>query len=362
MNRRQFLKIVGNTLLIGLPVSGLVSRGTLQAQLKISSSGSDTDTQICSGLIYNHFFKRHDTGFGHPESAYRYDVIMKALLESKLTDGSIQLPFGEVDDEIVLFCHSRGYLKIVKKDVEQGKSHLSTGDTSISKDSLKAASMAVGAVTAAVDAVALGSIQNAFCVVRPPGHHASTDRGMGFCIFNNVAVGARYAQKKYGFSRILIIDWDVHHGNGTQDIFYHDGSVFYFSTHQYPWYPGTGREDETGSGAGEGATLNCPLPAGSGRKQVLSAFIDKLLPAMRRFKPEMIFISAGFDSRINDPLGQFTLTDQDFIDLTKIVLDMANKYAGDRLISVLEGGYNPLGLAKAVVAHVGTMQSADCIR
>jgi len=357
MDRRQFLKISGHTFLIGLPLSGYMYGDSLFARLTSQLSRKSTDSQAPSSLSYNEFFKRHNPGPGHPESAYRYDAIMNALRASELTERAIHLEFGEVGDDTLLYCHSRDYLKILKNDVQKGKSKLSTGDTNISKDSLKVARMAVGAVTAAVDAVVASSAKNAFCVVRPPGHHASTRKGMGFCIFNNVAIGVRYAQRKYGLSRILIVDWDVHHGNGTQDIFYHDGSVFFFSTHQYPWYPGTGRKDQTGSGAGQGTTLNCPLPAGSGRKQVLGAFVDKLLPAMKSFKPEAVFISAGFDSRINDPLGQFTLTDLDFIDLTKIVLDIANIYAGDRVISVLEGGYNLMGLSKAVISHVDTMQT-----
>jgi acetoin utilization deacetylase AcuC-like enzyme len=329
----------------------------LFARLSSQSSRKISDSPEKTCLGHTEFFKRHNPGPGHPESAYRYDAIMNALRASKLIERTVHLEFGEVDDDTLLHCHSRDYLRILNNDFQNRKTKLSTGDTNISKDSLNVARMAVGAVTAAVDAVVAGSAKNAFCAVRPPGHHASAGKGMGFCIFNNVAIGARYAQRKYDLSRILIVDWDVHHGNGTQDIFYNDGSVFFFSTHQYPWYPGTGRKDETGSGAGLGTTLNCPLPAGSGKKQVLGAFVDKLLPAMKSFKPEAVFISAGFDSRIGDPLGQFTLTDPDFIDLTQIVLDIANTYARDRVISVLEGGYNLIGLSQAVISHVDTMQN-----
>ena len=171
-------------------------------------------------------------------------------------------------------------------------SHLSTGDTTIGPGSLKVALNAAGSVLQAVDAVMAGEVDNAFCVLRPPGHHATPDRGMGFCIFNNVAIAARYAQQRHGVERALIADWDVHHGNGTQDIFYEDPSVLFFSTHQSPWYPGTGRTDETGAGAGQGTTVNCPFPSGSGRDEILSAFRTKLLPAARRFRPDIIFISA----------------------------------------------------------------------
>jgi acetoin utilization deacetylase AcuC-like enzyme len=175
---------------------------------------------------------------------------------------------------------------------------------------------------------------------------------MGFCLFNSIAIAGRYAQQKYGVERVLIADWDVHHGNGTQDIFYSDGTVFFFSTHQYPWYPGTGAASESGEGTGRGTTLNCPLPAGSGRKEILGAFQEKLLPAAEAFKPGLVLISAGFDSRIGDPLGNFMLTDADFADLTKLMREIADKHAGGRLVSILEGGYSLEGLAAGVRAHV----------
>ena len=170
-----------------------------------------------------------------------------------------------------------------------------------------------------------------------------------------MAIAVRYAQQKHRIGNVLIVDWDVHHGNGTQDIFYEDPSVFFFSTHQYPWYPGTGAAGETGSGRGVGFTMNCPFPAGAGRKEILDAFTDRLLPEMKRFKPEMVFISAGFDSRIGDPLGGFTLSDDDFADLTKLIMDLADDYAQGRVVSVLEGGYNLDGLGKAVAGHVKTL-------
>jgi len=178
---------------------------------------------------------------------------------------------------------------------------------------------------------------------------------MGFCILNNVALAARYAQRRHGIGRVMIVDWDVHHGNGTQEIFYRDGSVFFFSSHQWPLYPGTGRADETGDGPGEGTTMNFPLPAGSGRREILGAVQNSLVPAAERFRPELLLISAGFDSRIGDLLGRFTLTDDDFADLTRAVMEIADRFAGGRVVSVLEGGYALDGLASAAAAHVNAL-------
>jgi acetoin utilization deacetylase AcuC-like enzyme len=216
---------------------------------------------------------------------------------------------------------------------------------------------AAGGVMNAVDLVLSKKADNAFCAVRPPGHHATPSRGMGFCVFNSIAIGARHAQKKHGVGRVLIADWDVHHGNGTQDIFYADGSVFFFSTHQHPWYPGTGMAHERGGGKGEGKIMNYPFPAGSGRAEIVTVFQQQLAQAARQFKPELIMISAGFDSRAGDPLGRFRLTDEDFRDLTMAMMEIAHQHAQGRLVSVLEGGYSLSGLAAGVQAHVQALRS-----
>ncbi|HYL75683.1 MAG TPA: histone deacetylase [Bryobacteraceae bacterium] len=305
-----------------------------------------------TGLVADPACKEHHTGSRHPERPDRFDAALGALDGLDLV--RIE-PRVAVEDEIAL-CHSLSYIKLVEREVMSGFHELSTGDTIISIRSLDAALRATGAVLNAVDAVMDGKAQNAFCIVRPPGHHATPVRGMGFCLFNSIAIAARYAQKKYKVGRVLIADWDVHHGNGTQDVFYTDGTVFFFSTHQHPWYPGTGAPEETGEGAGHGTTLNCPFPAGSGRKEILGAFQEKLLPAAEHFQPELVLISAGFDSREGDPLGNFLLTDTDFADLTRVMRQIADKHAGGRVVSVLEGGYSLAGLAAGVRAHVEALQ------
>ena len=311
-----------------------------------------------TALLLDSVFERHDSGPGHPESVARYKEISKVLKGSDYFKKCKKIKIRKATDSEILGCHTDKYLEIVKTEIGEGKSELSTGDTSICRDSLEVASYATGSVLEAVDLVLKGESKNGFCAIRPPGHHATADRGMGFCIFNNVAVAAKYAQIKFGLDRVAIIDWDVHHGNGTQDIFYNDQSVFYFSTHQSPWYPGTGAVNETGEGKGEGSTMNRPLPSGSGFKQIGSCFREDFSTAMKKFKPDLILISAGFDSRVGDPLGHFTLTDNEFKELTKILLDIAYEHCEGRLVSMLEGGYNVEGLASAVKSHLGQLITA----
>jgi acetoin utilization deacetylase AcuC-like enzyme len=313
---------------------------------------------MATALLLDRIYKQHLTGPGHPERPERYDAVMAGLEREGLVRDALRItPRPATEDEIAM-CHTRDYIATVKRDIRRGLHELSTGDTAVSPRSLDIALEAAGGVMNAVDAVLDRRAKNAFCAVRPPGHHASAVRGMGFCVFNNIAVAARYAQRKHGIGNILIADWDVHHGNGTQDIFYNDGSVFFFSTHQSPWYPGTGARDETGEGPGRGTTLNCPLPAGSGRTDIVGAFREQLVRAMDDFKPELVLISAGFDSRLGDPLGQFRLTDEDFSDLTRMLMDIADEHADGRMVSVLEGGYSLDGLAAGVSAHATTLTHA----
>jgi acetoin utilization deacetylase AcuC-like enzyme len=309
-------------------------------------------------LLADPIYREHLVGRDHIECPERFDAVVDGLREAGLLDrlGRVD-PRAATEDELLL-CHTADYLRMAREDVDAGRPFLITGDTDITPNSWDVASQAVGGVLNAVDAVVAGQARNAFCVVRPPGHHATARRGMGFCLFNNVAIAARHAQRRHGLERVLIVDWDVHHGNGTQDIFYADPSVFFFSTHQWPLYPGTGRADETGVGAGEGATMNFPFPAGSGRTQIMGAVRHSLIPAAEKFRPDLVLISAGFDSRAGDLLGRFTLTDQDFADLTRAVMEIADRHAGGRVVSMLEGGYTLGGLASAAAAHVRELSAS----
>ena len=299
--------------------------------------------------------RKHRTPHGHPERIERFDTVVRMLDSTGLARRMDPLESGEADFDTLRLCHDADYIKLVEREIGAGNRILSTGDTHVGTESLTAARTAVGSVCSAVDSVVVGSVKQAFCVLRPPGHHARPNQGMGFCLFNNVAIGARHAIERHGLERVLIADWDVHHGNGTQDIFYDDPTVLFFSTHQSPWYPGTGARGETGEGAGAGTTINCPFPAHSGRDEILGAFRDRLLPAAEAFGPDLVMISAGFDSRLGDPLGQFRLDDPDFTEMTSLMQEVADKHAQGRLVSVLEGGYSLTGLAAAVQSHVSAL-------
>ena len=308
-----------------------------------------------TGLAADARVQKHDPGPDHPEQPARYDAVVNGLERAGLLAKLLRLDARSATDDELALVHTRDYIALVEAEVTGRRKQLSTGDTDIGPFSAEAARLATGCVLSAVDVIFSGAVENAFCAVRPPGHHASAARGMGFCLFNNIAVAARYAQRRHGIERVLIADWDVHHGNGTQDIFYEDGSVLFFSTHQAPWYPGTGAAFERGEGVGAGKTINCPFAAGSGAAEIVGAFRDLLVPAAEAFRPDLVLISAGFDSRRNDPLGQFLLSDEDFGDLTGIVMEIAARHAKGRVVSVLEGGYSLDGLANATAAHVARL-------
>jgi len=319
-------------------------------------------------VLLDPLYKDHLTGEGHPERPARYDAVTRALEGAHLLEGVTRIqPRPAVDDELAL-VHTGAYIKTIRSEIGALAARpsipgrglvrdLSTGDVTYSARSLDVALNAAGGTLAAVDSLFETEHRRCFCAVRPPGHHATPNRGMGFCLFNNVALAARHAQRKHGADRVLIVDWDVHHGNGTQDTFYSDGSVMFFSTHQHPWYPGTGLAHETGEGKGKGRIVNSPLPAGSGGEEILEAFRRRLLPVAEAFKPSLVVLSAGFDSRLGDPLGRFRLTDNDFAALTQLALEIAAQHAQGRLLSVLEGGYSLEGLAAGVTSHFRALKS-----
>lgn len=307
-------------------------------------------------IIYHPDFKLHLTGEGHPECIERMSVILEALKKQGLMHSENSILAKSAPLSMVSYCHSSDYIDLVRREclwvqqrnVPSGHHMLSTGDVFISPDSYSVALLAVGAGMVAVDQVMQGHAQTAFCVIRPPGHHATTSQGMGFCLFNNVAIAARYAQRTFHLNKILIVDWDVHHGNGTQEIFYSDPSVFYFSTHQGGIYPGTGQRNEIGAAN----ILNCPIAGGkNSRLHILKAFEEELPLAMERFKPELIIISAGFDAHKMDPLGGFDLETEDFAKLTAVVQKISNQYCQGKIVSLLEGGYNLEALAASASAH-----------
>lgn len=295
-------------------------------------------------------YAKHDTGPNHPESANRYRVLSSALEE--LPDVFPRIPGRRAAVAEVLLVHEAYYHDVVYHDVESFADQLRTGDTAICEESYDVALEASGAMLEAVDTVMRGEVSSVFCAVRPPGHHATATRGMGFCIFNHIAIAARYLQKKHGLKRIAIIDWDVHHGNGTEAIFISDPSVLYISLHESGIYPFTGPASERGRGAGEGTTLNIPLPSNSEGNVALKEWDAQITPAIDAFKPDFLLVSAGFDARVDDPIGGLRWSDETFAAMTRRALAHAEKWCGGKIVSMLEGGYNPAGLASAAVAHV----------
>lgn len=310
---------------------------------------------MSTALLLDPLFKGHETDLHHPEAPERLDALITAFEATGLTERCLRVASRPATLEEVRTAHREEYVENVLEEIAGGARSLANGDVSVCRKSGEIALNAVGGVLNVVDLVMRGDATNAFCAARPPGHHATPDRAMGFCIFNNVAIAARHAQSVHGLDRVAILDWDVHHGNGTQDIFYTDDTVLFCSTHQSPWYPGTGAASESGEGRGEGFTINRPFRAGAGRKEIVGAFLDTFLPAVRKFRPQLILLSAGFDSRIGDPLGFFRLEDEDFAALTRAVLEVAAECCGGRVISVLEGGYSLSGLASAASAHLSEL-------
>ena len=305
-----------------------------------------------TGLVYDPRYLEHDMGMGHPESPNRLRAIMQQLEQSGTMAQLTRIEPRKAEDEWITRVHTAAYLASLKQHAPASGRVSLDPDTSMSPGSLTAAYLAAGGALAGVDAMMTKQVDHVFCAMRPPGHHAEANRAMGFCLLNNVAIAARYAQKKHGLSRVLIVDWDVHHGNGTQHSFEDDPSVLFFSTHQYPHYPGTGRESERGRGAGEGYTINVPMEAGEGDDEYRAIFHKVLVPAADEFKPDFVIISAGFDAHKDDPLAGMGLTEAGYAELTGIVAGIAKKHAQGRILSSLEGGYNLTALAASVDAHV----------
>jgi len=294
-------------------------------------------------------------GAGHPESPNRLRAIMQQLEQSGTLARVTRIEPRKAEDEWITQVHTPNYVASLKQHAPTSGRVSLDPDTSMSPGSLNAAYLAAGGALAGVDAIMAGQVDQVFCAVRPPGHHAEAGRAMGFCLYNNVAIAARYVQKKHGLSRVLIVDWDVHHGNGTQHSFEDDPSVLFFSTHQYPHYPGSGWVTERGKGDGEGFTINVPMEAGEGDEAYQAVFLKSLVPAADEFKPEFVIISAGFDAHKDDPLASMELTEAGYADLTGIVAGIARRHAEGRILSSLEGGYNLTALAASVDAHINAL-------
>ena len=307
-----------------------------------------------TGLVIPENYKNHNTGNGHPEQIARVSVILENF--KKINNKNIiwKKP-SLVENKILKTAHDSDYIDFVQNSFPSKELIFLDGDTVISPGSKEATIDAVGSIIAAIDGVQNKEFKNAFCAVRPPGHHAKKNKAMGFCIYNNVAVGAHYLIEKYNFSKIAIIDFDVHHGNGTQDIFYNNEKVLYISTHQYPYYPGSGTESEKGK---FNNIFNIPLPAGTNSEEYLNAY-DFVLKKIKEFKPEFILLSAGFDAHENDPLAQFQLKSEDFYTLTKRTLELSKRYCDGKVVSILEGGYDLIALKESAEMHVNALLEFD---
>jgi len=300
------------------------------------------------GYVYDPIYLKHDTG-GHVENAGRLKAIISHLEQTELKQQLTPVKPRSASVEEIALVHDKQYISHVQDAAQKGGGWLDP-DTVMSSESYQAAIYAAGGVIKATEAVMDGEVGSAFALVRPPGHHATSQRAMGFCLFNNVAIAAKYALAKYKLERILIVDFDVHHGNGTQGTFYDDPQVLYLSTHEYPFYPGTGGIEETGDGAGRGTTVNIPLPAGCGDAEYLPVFDQIIIPAARRFNPGLILVSAGYDTHWADGLALMQVSVTGFAQMVKIIKGLADELCSGHLVFTLEGGYNPTALAASVKA------------
>jgi acetoin utilization deacetylase AcuC-like enzyme len=325
---------------------------------------------MTTALIYDPIFLEHITPQRHPERPQRLEMTMKVLeaLNWLERPGLVQLPPRAASEDELAAVHTREYIQQIKAAAAEAAGEEQRGsrktrflaiDTYISAQSYTAAIKAAGAPLTAIDALMKGEVDNAYCLVRPPGHHALPDEAMGFCLFNNVAVAARYAIDRYGLERVMIIDYDVHHGNGTQEIFYDDPRVLYFSIHQAPFYPGTGLSDECGEGAGLGTTINVPLPATTGFETYEPVFRQVMAPAADRFNPQLILVSAGFDAHWDDPLGQMNISTAGFAQLNGIIIELAQYLCHGRLVMLQEGGYSLDAMSACVATCINWLLGDD---
>lgn len=307
---------------------------------------------MTTGFLYDPRYLDHDTGPGHPERSDRLLVTMDFLERQVWFGNLVRIAPRRADREWIETIHAPSYVARAELACQQESPYLDVLDVSISRDSYDVALLAAGGVLALADSLIKGEIDTGFALIRPPGHHAEQSMALGFCLFNNVAILTRYLQRRYGLDKILILDWDVHHGNGTQHSFESDPSVLYVSLHQYPFYPGTGSSSEAGTGAGHGATLNCPMSSGAGDADYREAFVDKILPKVNAFEPEVVLISAGFDAHHEDPLANINLSTEFFGWMTACMLDVADRCAEGRLLSLLEGGYSLSALPRCISEHL----------
>jgi acetoin utilization deacetylase AcuC-like enzyme len=308
-----------------------------------------------TALIHHPVFLEHDSGPAHPECPERLTSILNAIESGPRHDGLVALTPSAAQESDLITVHSAKHIEAVRSWSGAGRPVAITDDTLVSQRTFEAAIHATGAALLAVDEVMTGRVAHAFSIHRPPGHHAEYEQCMGFCYFNHVAVAARHLQQRHGLERVAIIDWDVHHGNGTQHCFEEDPSVYFFSVHEHPLYPGTGLHEERGIGAGQGHTLNIPVPSGHGDADYERIFVDELRPAIDAFRPQFILISAGFDAHERDPLSSIRLSEQGFERMTEIVVELAQQHCQGRLVSLLEGGYDHQATAASAATHLNTL-------
>lgn len=309
-----------------------------------------------TALIYHPVFLEHDSGPAHPECPERLVSILNAIESGPSHGGLVALTPSAAQEDDLITVHSSEHVAAVKSWSKAGRPVAITADTMVSPRTFGAAIHATGAALLAVEEVRAGRVDNAFCLHRPPGHHAEYEQCMGFCYFNHVAIAARHLRLQHGLERVAIIDWDVHHGNGTQHCFDEDPSVFFFSVHEHPLYPGTGSAEERGIGGGQGQTLNVPVPSGYGDADYERIFLDQLRPAIDAFRPQFILISAGFDAHERDPLSSIRLSEQGFERMTEVVMQLAEEHCQGHLVSLLEGGYDHQATAASALAHLNTLE------